>query len=133
APQPAAWGLGLLLVGCAGSPRAHPPAPLPAQTSPTPSPSASTPPGGSAQGLQAPRVRAEALGILAEIAQARELPLTREVLVDVVDRRGIRAFARESLYEESSPEEIRMLGKIEASLGILPLDADPEEVLLDLL
>lgn len=59
--------------------------------------------------------------------------MTREVAVDVIDRPGIRAFAKESLYEDTSPEELLLLGKIEASLGILPVDADPETVLLDML
>lgn len=112
----------------------HPPAPssppvVDAEAVPAPA----ARPAKHARGLQAPEVQAQALQILADVARARDLPLTREVRVDVIDRPGIRAFAKESLYEESSPEEILMLGKIEASLGILPRDVDPESVLLDLL
>jgi len=87
----------------------------------------------TSSGLDGARVRAQALSILAELAQTRELPLTREVHVDVIDRPGIRGFAKSSLYEDTTPEELLLLGKIEASLGILPPDADPETVLLDML
>lgn len=75
----------------------------------------------------------EARRILAEVARARNLEVTRAVKVDVIDRPGIRAFSKETLYEETTPEELRLAGRIESSLGVLPVGADAERVLLDLL
>jgi len=123
--------LGLAISACASSPPAQTPAAPPAQT--TREAEAAPRPLPTSTGLDTARVRAEALSILAELAETRQLALTREVHVDVIDRPGIRAFAKASMEEGVTPEQMLLLGKIEASLGILPPDADPEEVLLDLL
>jgi hypothetical protein len=77
--------------------------------------------------------RAETDRILAEVARARNLEVTGSVQVDVVDRNGIREFAKESMYEHTTPEEMALLGRIQASLGVMPRGTDPEQVLLDLL
>lgn len=75
----------------------------------------------------------EAARILAEVARARNLEVTRAVKVDVIDKAGIREFARKTMYEDMTREELRLLGRIEASFGVVPVGADPEAVLLDLL
>jgi hypothetical protein len=77
--------------------------------------------------------RAEAARILEAVARARERSVTREVTVDVIDKAGIREFAKASLYEFTTPDELAMHGRIEASLGVVPPGSDPEAVILDLL
>ncbi len=71
--------------------------------------------------------------ILAQVAQARQLEVTFDVRVDVMDRAGIRAFAEGRIREEMTPEEIALQGRIQSSLGVLPVGADGEKVLLDML
>jgi hypothetical protein len=88
---------------------------------------------GSASRLDRETVTREAERILAEVARARDLEVTRPVKIDVIDRPGIREFARKTLYEDMTREELILLGRIEASLGVIPVGADPERVLLDLL
>ena len=83
--------------------------------------------------LDAQTARREAQAILAAVARARNLAVTDDVKVDVIDKEGIRAFSQKSMYEEISPEQLQMLGRIESSLGVLPVGADPEAVILDLL
>lgn len=83
--------------------------------------------------LDGATAQAEADRILQEIARARNLPVTGPVNVDVVDKPGIREFAKRSMYEHVSPQELRMLGRIQASMGVMPRDVDPEQVVLDLL
>jgi hypothetical protein len=99
-------------------------------------------PGGSAPegpagtrggGLDAETARAEAERILEEVAAARNLEVTAKVQVDVVDRAGIRKFARAGLYENMTREEFQLHGRIASALGILPPNADPEAIFLDLL
>lgn len=70
--------------------------------------------------------------IMAEVARARALSAEGKWSVDVIDRAGVRTFVKTALYEETSPEEIELLGKIQAAFGVLPPDADPESVLLDM-
>lgn len=57
----------------------------------------------------------------------------REVGVEVIDKPGIRAFAEAAMREHTPPEQRRLLGRIEAALGVLPRGADPERVMLELL
>lgn len=71
--------------------------------------------------------------IINEVAQARSLALTGEVQVEVVDRQEIRAFALNSLYEHQTPEHLQLLGRLDSSLGILPMGANAEQILLDML
>jgi hypothetical protein len=87
----------------------------------------------SSGGLDQQTVQAETERILAEVARARNLEVTRPVNVDVIDKAGIRAFARETMYEHMTREELLLLGRIESSFGVIPVGADPESVLLDLL
>ncbi|MEM9458827.1 MAG: hypothetical protein AAGF11_31910 [Myxococcota bacterium] len=83
--------------------------------------------------LDSATAQAEAARILEEIAKARNLPITRTVHVDVVDKPGIRKFAKRSMYETTTPQELRLLGRVQASMGIIPRDEDPEQIVLDLL
>lgn len=84
-------------------------------------------------GLDAATARAETERILAEVARARNLAVKGPVKVEVISKAGIRAFAKNQMYEDTPPERLRLLGRIESSLGVLPIGADPERVLLDLL
>jgi hypothetical protein len=83
--------------------------------------------------LDGETAQAEADRILAEVAKARNLAVTGPVNVDVVDKPGIREFAKRSMYEHTTPEELRLLGRVQASLGVIPRDEDPEQIVLDLL
>lgn len=83
--------------------------------------------------LDAKTARDEAARILNEVAKARNLEVRSKVRVDVVDKAGIRSFAEKNLYEYTSKEEIELHGRIESSLGALPLGAHAETVLLDML
>lgn len=102
-------------------------------SAPTPSPRADRDEPPAEGWLDGATAQAEADRILAEIAAARNLPVTGPVNVDVVDKPGIREFAKRSMYEHVSPQELRMLGRIQASMGVMPRDVDPEQVVLDLL
>lgn len=141
-PTPRVGWVGLgaagLVLGCRSAP---PPPPssspedsavpavvvAPIESEPTPP---SRPP---VERLDSKTVQAEATRILAEVAQARNLPVTGSVNVDVVDKPGIRAFAKRSMYETTTPEELRLLGRVQASMGAIPRDEDPEQIVLDLL
>jgi hypothetical protein len=83
--------------------------------------------------LDGKTAQAEADRILAEIAATRNLPVTGPVNVDVVDKAGIREFAKRSLYEHTTPAEMQLLGRVQASLGVIPRGEDPERIVLDLL
>lgn len=78
------------------------------------------------------RVQARSFVIAEEIARARALERTSEFKVELVNRAGVRDFVVAEMYEQLSPEKIRLLGRIEASLGVLPLGSDAEAILLDL-
>lgn len=77
--------------------------------------------------------RAETARILGEVAKARNLEVTRSVKVDVMDKDAIRAFAKKSMYEDTTPEEFELMGRIEITFGKLPVGSDPEQIYLDLL
>lgn len=81
---------------------------------------------------RAGEVEAMARTITAEVAGRRNLALTGEFAVELIDRAGVREFVREALYAELTREEIRLFGRIESALGVLPVGADGEQVLLDL-
>lgn len=83
--------------------------------------------------LTAETAQSEASRILEEVAAARNLPVTQTVEVDVVDRPGIREFAKRSMYEHTTPEELARLGRVQSSMGMIPRGADAEQIVLDLL
>lgn len=83
--------------------------------------------------LDAPAARAEASRILEEVSAARRLPVTGQIEVDVVSKAGIREFAKESMYEHITPEQLALIGRVQSSLGVLPRDADAEQIVLDML
>ena len=78
------------------------------------------------------KIEASARRITEEVAAARELPVTGEFAVELIDRKGVRAFVEEAIYEEMTRDELALLGRIDASLGILPIGSDFEQLLLDM-
>ncbi|MEZ4385814.1 MAG: hypothetical protein R3A79_31135 [Nannocystaceae bacterium] len=102
-------------------------APAPAQAAPAP---AAAP---ARAGLDPAKAEATALRIMEGVAAARELPIQGEVAIEVLDRKAVRAFAKDALYEHNTPEKLDLLGRVESSLGIVDDDADVEGVILDLL
>lgn len=78
------------------------------------------------------RVDESARRIIHEVAAARGLPVTGEFAVELISKDGVREFVREAMYEELSADEIKLLGRIQTSLGVLPLGSDGEQVMLDL-
>lgn len=101
---------------------------------PSPEPAAAgQPQPAAATGISQPRA-AEITGrIMQAVAQARGLAITRPVAVEVLSRAQVRTLAQESMYEHHSAEEIRLFTRIEASLGVIPVGADGEQILLDML
>lgn len=81
------------------------------------------------------QARAERLTreIMEAVARARALPITGEVKVAVMRRPEIRAFARDSMYEHHTREQLQLFTRLESSMGVLPLGADGEAILLDML
>lgn len=67
------------------------------------------------------------------VSAARSLPVTGKVDVAVLSRTDVRTFAQNSMYEHHSRDEIALFTRIESSLGILPVGADGERILLDML
>ncbi|NVB40429.1 hypothetical protein G6O69_21495 [Pseudenhygromyxa sp. WMMC2535] len=78
------------------------------------------------------KVEAAAQRITREVSAARELPITGEFAVQLIDKPGVRAFVHEVMYEEMTPEELQLVGRIDASMGVLPVGSDMEQVLLDM-
>lgn len=76
---------------------------------------------------------AETQRILSEVSASRNLPVTGHVKVDVMSREAIREFAKSTMYEDTTREELQLGGRIEASLGKMPVGIDPERIYLDLL
>jgi hypothetical protein len=87
----------------------------------------------SSGGLDAATVEAEVDRILEEVATARNLGVTADVKVEVADRPRIRAFAEKTLYEHTTKEAFALQGRIEGALGVIPVDADPQALLLGML
>lgn len=85
------------------------------------------------EGISQPRAAEMTRKIMEAVAAARALPITGAVDVEVLSRADVRAFAERSMYEHHSPAEIKLFTRIEASLGVLPLGADGERILLDML
>ena len=78
------------------------------------------------------RVDASARRIIQEVAATRGLPVKGEFGVELISKEGVREFVREAMYEEMTSEEIKLLGRIQTSLGVLPVGSDGEQVMLDL-
>ncbi len=125
------------VLACASAPGSdthvdpHPPAaPLP----PPRGPAAADDPDPAATEKQRKREAtiATSRAILAEVADARGLPPTAELAIELIDRPGVRAFVKNAMYEDSTPAETRLMGRIESSLGVLPVGLDIERALLDL-
>ncbi len=129
------WAAFCALLACTPPPPAAPvavsPEPSPA-SEPDPEAAADADPERSARSAALERVTARSLAIADEIAGARKLARTRDFEVELIDREGVRAFVLEEMYEDMTPEKMRLLGRIESSLGVLPVGADAEKVLLDL-
>ncbi|MBL9106223.1 MAG: hypothetical protein JNL82_35195 [Myxococcales bacterium] len=112
---------------------AAPPAgpPEPAALAPVTAPTVA--PAAKPDGIDQPRAAALTRKIMEAVARARALPITGEVQVEVRRRSEIRELAKTSMYEHNTAEQIRLFTRIEASMGVLPLGADGEKVLLDML
>ncbi len=123
-----------LSVGCAGT-QPVPVAPVEPVPSAAQDPAPSEPQDDerAATARQAQEVRRHSLEILAEVSGARALSVSREMQVDIISRKGIREFARETMYEHIRPEQFHLLARIESSFGVLPDGANGEKILLDLL
>src|SRR5690606_18605434 len=78
------------------------------------------------------KVDASARRIIQEVAAVRGLPVTGEFTVELISKTGVRDFVREAMYEEMTSAEIKLLGRVQTSLGVLPVGSDGEQVLLDL-
>jgi hypothetical protein len=126
----------LLALGACNRSPAPTAAPEPVTPAAAPVADATTPgakPAADPDRIDAKTAREETSRILAAVAKARNLEVKSEVTVEVIDKPGIRAFAKASMYEHSTPAELALLGRIEASLGVIPQGIDPEQVILDLL
>ncbi|HLT38467.1 MAG TPA: hypothetical protein VK034_19405, partial [Enhygromyxa sp.] len=78
------------------------------------------------------RIDASARRIIQEVAATRGLPVKGEFAVELISKDGIRDFVRKAMYKEMTAEEIKLLGRIQISLGVLPVGSDGEQVMLDL-
>ncbi len=85
------------------------------------------------EGLDPKTAREEALRILDSVAVARNLPKKSDVVIDVIGKQGIRKFAKDSMYDHTTPAELQLLGRIDSSLGVVPVGSDIEAIYLDLL
>jgi len=85
------------------------------------------------EGLDPATARAEAMRILASVAVARNLELKSDVVVEVIGKAGIRKFVKDSMYDHTTPAELQLLGRVDSSLGVVPVGADIERIYLDLL
>lgn len=81
---------------------------------------------------QQAKVEAATRRIIQEVARARGLEVTGEFVVELIGKAGVRDFVKEAMYEELSAEEIQLLGRVDASFGVLPVGSDGEQVLLDM-
>lgn len=130
--MPLAW-VALAFVGACSAPptpATEVPAPTAQPQQATPAPAAEP---AKKPGLAVARAREVTTQIIAEVAAARALEITREVAVEVRDRDALRAFAKNSMYEHHSREEIQKFGRLDAALGVLRPGVDAETVLLDMI
>ena len=93
------------------------------------------PPWARAQGYQQAslEVLAEVRRLRREVAQIRQLPALEEDLkIAALSRGELRQWIAERLREDIGLEQIRLFGRIQQSLGILPPGVDGEQALLNL-
>ena len=119
----------LTLCACAGAPAPESSAPIHVTA---PAVAASAGPVVE-EGLGQARAERLTREIMEAVAAARALPVTGEVKVAVMRRPEIRAFARDSMYEHHTREQLQLFTRLESSMGVLPLGADGERILLDML
>lgn len=79
------------------------------------------------------KVDASARRIIQEVASSRGLAVSGEFAVELISKEGVREFVREVMHEEMTVDEIRVTGRVQAALGVVPVGSDGEQVLLDLL
>lgn len=79
------------------------------------------------------KVDASARRIIQEVAAARGLPVKGEFTVELVSKQGVREFIRSVMYDEMTPQEVEINGRVQASFGVVPVGSSGEQVLLDLL
>lgn len=121
---------GLVFSAACAAPPAPAVGPGPAPTGePAPAPD---PPDDAARGEAEAEIQAITDEIIAAVAEARGLEVTGAVDVKLISRAGVRDFVKEALYEDITPDELQLLARIESSLGVLPVGASGEQVLLDL-
>lgn len=125
----AAAALTVLTSACAAVPA--PAASAPVQVAPEVAASGSRP--AADEGLGQARAERLTREIMEAVASARSLPITGEVKVAVMRRPEIRAYARDSMYEHHTREQLQLFTRLESSMGVLPLGADGEAILLDML
>ena len=115
-----AWPLALLLTACASAPSAGPAtAPEPGQAGQARTTTGASQP--APAGLSRVKAAEQTRKIMEAVAKARALPVTGEVAVEVMHRAEIRDYAKASMYEHNTPEQIRLFTRIEASMGVLPV------------
>ncbi len=78
------------------------------------------------------KIDASARRIIQEVAATRGLPVKGEFAVELISKNGVRDFVRDAMYEEMTSAEIKLMGRIQTSLGVLPVGSDGEQVMLDL-
>jgi hypothetical protein len=126
--------LAVIIAGSACSTSAVPPPATPGSAAATPAePTPELAATSDSDAIDQPKAEALTRKIMEAVARARSLPITGEVLVAVKRRSEIRELARDSMYEHNTPEQIRLFTRIEASMGLLPLGANGEQILLDML
>ena len=116
-----------------------PPPPGPVEPTPAAAPQPEPSPGEQADADRAKarskalaRVQATTDEIIAAVGEARSLEVIGQVQVELISRAGVRDFVKDALYEDITPEELQLLARIESSMGVLPVGAVGEQVLLDL-
>ena len=118
-----------LLAACAAVPA--PAATAPVQVSPAVTASAASL--RADEGLGQARAEKLTREIMEAVARSRALPVTGEVKVAVMRRPEIRAYARDAMYEHHTREQLQLFTRLESSMGVLPLGADGEAIMLDML
>lgn len=97
-------------------------------------PAAAPPTSASAQSKTAPSALLSAADEIArQVAALRGLPQTTQVARGVLSRAEIGAKLRERIAKDYSPEEVQVESAVLKRMGLLPVDADYEKLLFDLL